>query len=270
MTARQYSVIRVCATLFLCAAAPAGARDDSGDWEVFERARLITHRHNDGDSFHVKLGKREAILRLYFVDAAETDASIPERLQEQAEYWDVDTKRALELGSDAGAFTADFLRAGFTVYTRWADARGRSEDPRYYAMIRVGDAYLSEALVRAGLARVYGQWAAPPDGRTARAFHAVLKAAEKAARRDRAGGWGGMRVSSQSHPVPPVEQTTRVLTRKLGVYSDETWPRFAGFLPPGTRIWVRDSVAADWVRIAVDTGDGTYRTLQCRREALGP
>jgi endonuclease YncB( thermonuclease family) len=254
--------------LFLCACAAGAGENDGGNWEVFERARLITHPHNDGDSFHAKLGKREAILRLYFVDAAETDDSIPERLREQADYWGVDTQRALEVAGEARAFTADFLRDGFTVYTRWADARGRSAAPRYFAMIRAGDTYLSEALVRAGLARVYGHWAAPPDGRTARAFHAALEAAEKAARRDRAGGWGGKRVSGRRHAVPPIEKKVLVLPKKLGVYTDGKWPRFAGFLPPGTRVWVREAVSDDMARIAVEAGDGTYRTLQCRREAL--
>ena len=49
----------------------------AGDWTIYEHCRLITNPSNDGDSFHVRVGRNHYIFRLYFVDAPETDTSFP-------------------------------------------------------------------------------------------------------------------------------------------------------------------------------------------------
>jgi endonuclease YncB( thermonuclease family) len=166
---------------------------------VLKNARLIPNRGNDGDSFHVEVGRREKVFRLYFVDAPETDDSIPGRLAEQAEYWGVDRARALALGREAKAFSENFLKKGFTVYTRWEDAMGRGDKKRYFAVIRVGETDLSEALVRAGLARRYGKAVETPDGKSPRAYRAVLATAEGEARRSGTGAWN----KPLFRPTPP-------------------------------------------------------------------
>ena len=181
--------------VFLGVAAAVALGADGEPWSVFKNATLISNPYNDGDSFHVRADGRHKILRLYFVDAAETDDSIPDRLAEQAAYWGVDDARALKLGAEAKAFSAAFMRKGFTVYTRGEDAMGRSDRKRYFAMIKVGDVYLSKALVRAGLARRYGQMVETPDGKSARAYKADLATTEREARRKKVGGWAGSKVS---------------------------------------------------------------------------
>jgi len=49
--------------------------------------QYVPHAHNDGDSFCVRCGAKEFIVRLYFVDAPETNLQYPERTREQAEYF---------------------------------------------------------------------------------------------------------------------------------------------------------------------------------------
>ncbi|MEM7395334.1 MAG: hypothetical protein AAF492_23630, partial [Verrucomicrobiota bacterium] len=107
-------------------------------WEVWERCTLYEDEYaNDGDSFKVR--KENAtyvyVLRLYFVDAPETEDSFPERVKEQADYWGITEKQALKLGKEASKFTKKFLSKPFTVYTRKEDARGRGKKNRYYCMI---------------------------------------------------------------------------------------------------------------------------------------
>jgi len=174
-----------------CLLLPALTAEAGKKWTVYENCRLVEHPGNDGDSFHVMANRKHYIFRLYFVDAPETDDSLKERLQEQADYWETDAATALRIGKEATEFTRDFLKYRFTVYTKRRDAKGRSSRPRYFAMVQVGDKYLSHALVRNGLARVYGKRDKLPDGASSRKHAANLKAAERMAKRDKLGVWAG-------------------------------------------------------------------------------
>lgn len=158
-------------------------------WSVYENCRLLKNNFNDGDSFHVKCGSSHRIFRLYFVDAPETAANYPDRVKDQAAYFRIDDKAALKVGKAAARFTGKFLSREFTVYTKQEDARGNSEIERCFAMIRVGDTWLSEELVSRGLARVYGFNTDLPDGFPARKYVADLKVLERAARRRKEGAW---------------------------------------------------------------------------------
>src|SRR5689334_22434868 len=108
-------------------------------WETLNDCKLIHSEANDGDSFHVQHNGHEYIFRLYFVDTPETEDDFPERVAEQATYFGVSHRRALELGRAAARFTARELGEHFTVVTRWDDARGRSKLPRNYAFIVTGE-----------------------------------------------------------------------------------------------------------------------------------
>jgi len=173
---------------FLAALPLAGAAGEK--WRVYENCTLVEdHKANDGDSFLVNCGKRSYLFRLYFVDAAETETSFPDRVQEQADYWEVPVSRVTAIGEEGKRFTAAFLKKPFTVYTHWEDARGRSDRNRYYAIVQSGRSLLSTELVRAGLARVYGSEADLPDGTTAREYWKDLRQTEIAARKAKAGAW---------------------------------------------------------------------------------
>jgi endonuclease YncB( thermonuclease family) len=170
----------------LMAALPATA----DRWFTYEECRLLKNDFNDGDSFHVRTKSNHVIFRLYFVDAAETSRQVPERVKEQAAYWDISEAQTLELGKQAVTFAEQFLKKGFTAYSKRHDARGQSKRPRYFAMVKADGAFLSVALVEQGLARVYGAPTELPDGTPSRRHWERLRAAERKARRMKRGAWG--------------------------------------------------------------------------------
>ena len=160
------------------------------DFEKLEQCHLIPNPANDGDSFHVRHEGKEFIFRLYLVDTPETEATFPERVQEQAAYFDLKPDEALRIGKIAQAFTHNKLAGKpFTVFTRWQDAKGASRLPRYYAHVVIEDKLLSELLVANGLARIFGMPANTPTGMTASAFNAHLRTLEAKAKADHLGGW---------------------------------------------------------------------------------
>ncbi|MFN2509469.1 MAG: hypothetical protein ABR589_11940, partial [Chthoniobacterales bacterium] len=77
----------ICATTLLQAREP---------WVVMKDCRLESDESNDADSFHIKAGGKKYIFRLYFVDAPETDAGFPERVEEQAKYFGITSAQALQ------------------------------------------------------------------------------------------------------------------------------------------------------------------------------
>src|ERR1044072_1636586 len=126
-----------------------GARD-SKDWIILENCRFILNPADDGDSFHVSVGTKEYIFRLYMVDAPETDALTPGRLVEQAKYFEITVPQAIEVGLAAKEFTRQKLSEPFTVFTRMSDAMCRSQLERFYAFVQTRDGDLGEQLVPQG------------------------------------------------------------------------------------------------------------------------
>ncbi|MFT5496446.1 MAG: endonuclease YncB(thermonuclease family) [Kiritimatiellia bacterium] len=175
--------------------------DDEKNWKTFEHCTLIENDSNDGDSFHVKYNKRSYIFRLYWTDAPETDNRYPDRVHEQAEYFGIDDTAALRIGKDAAHFSREKLKEPFTVFTTYEDARGASDKKRYYAMIKVGDTFLSESLVEAGLVRLKGFRPNPPGAVSDRTFTTRLMGLEKTARKEGRGGWATTKTDAPS-PVP--------------------------------------------------------------------
>jgi len=177
--------------LVLVCAVPidAGARE-SKDWIVLKNCRFILNPADDGDSFHVTVGTKEYIFRLYMVDAPETDALTPARLVEQAKYFGITVPQAIEVGEAAKQFTRQKLSEPFTVFTRMSDAMGRSKIERFYAFVQTREGDLGEQLVRNGLARNYGYRAVPPGLKNSRAELERLQQLEDEARAENIGGWG--------------------------------------------------------------------------------
>ena len=166
------------------------AREGSKDWIVLENCRLIVNPANDGDSFHVSVGEKEYLFRLYSVDAAETDAVNPARLVEQAKYFAITVPQAIEVGQAAKEFTREKLSEPFTIFTRMSDAMGRSKLERFYAFVQTKEGDLGEQLVRNGLARNYGFKAVPPGLKSSRQEVEKLQQFEDEAKREKIGGWG--------------------------------------------------------------------------------
>ena len=127
-----------------------------GKWVTMENCTLVPNASNDGDSFHVRVKRKEYIFRLYFVDSPETDATLADRLDEQAKYFGITVAQALQVGEMAKTFTVEKLSHPFTVYTCRQDALGRSKKERFYAIVQTGNQDLAEELVKNGLARIHG------------------------------------------------------------------------------------------------------------------
>jgi len=234
-----------------------------GRWWTYESCRLIPNKANDGDSFHVRTKSAHLIFRLYFADAPETDTSFPERIREQAEHWGIRAKDVPDLGARAARFTERFLRDGFTVYSKRDDARGRSRRDRFFAMVKVNDQWLSEALVQEGLARVYG--AVPsemPDGGSPRKFSADLRVAERSAKREGKGGWDMKRRPGREGP-DRIERRELILDRPVSVYSLGEAPRYLARLPQGTRVTVLGRESRFMARIRFESS-GDRLEGKCR------
>jgi endonuclease YncB( thermonuclease family) len=149
----------------------------------------VASKANDADSFHVRHGDKEYIFRLYFVDAAETSFEFQDRIADQATYFGMPADRVPELGWKARQATAEFLKAGFTVCTKWHVAQGRSNLPRFYAFVRAEGRDVGEWLVERGLARIYGTRTTTPEGVKSDAFRARLREIEDGAKARREGAW---------------------------------------------------------------------------------
>lgn len=156
-------------------------------FERFDGCRVEPDEWTDGDSFRVRVpdGRLETF-RLYFVDTTESRFR-GKRSDEQAAYFGVTRKQAIELGKVAKTFTARALAKPFTIYTRWRAVFGPS---RWYAIVVTADGHdLNELLVSAGLARIYGARTPLPDGRDSREYLARLREMEARAKAARRGGW---------------------------------------------------------------------------------
>ena len=179
----------ICARAAACVKPKPSAVPVPAEWTVYRHAKLVAGRYHDGDSFHLSTTSGDRIFRLYYVDAPETDEEFPERVAGQAKAFGVSPDRIPSLGRRATEFTEEFLRGECTVYTRMEDAEGRSRAPRVFAFVEANGRWLHEALVEAGLARVYGKSSDLPDGTAARVHWHRLDALEAAARKARAGAW---------------------------------------------------------------------------------
>ncbi|HMP96284.1 MAG TPA: ankyrin repeat domain-containing protein [Kiritimatiellia bacterium] len=156
-------------------------------WTVLENCRLLKRGGNDGDSFHVRHDGKEYIFRLYFVDAAETSLSFPQRVRDQEQYFGLNTSDTLKLGEAASKFATSLLASGpFTVVTQWEDARGNSRLPRHYAMVVTSLGDLDELLVKEGLVRRFGM---PVKTSLGERKQSVLRQLEQEAKRQQAGAW---------------------------------------------------------------------------------
>jgi DNA uptake protein ComE-like DNA-binding protein len=211
LTLRFSIFLRVSVSAFVAvavlgaSAVHVAARNVSKDWVVLENCRLITNPANDGDSFHVSVGAKEYLFRLYLVDAPETDARNPGRLIEQGKYFGITVPQAIEVGRAAKDFTQEKLSQPFTVFTHMSDAMGQSRLERFYAFVETKEGDLGEQLVRNGLARSYGFKAAPPGLTSSRIEIEKLQQFEDEAKREKIGGWGANAGRLNAHAqTPPV------------------------------------------------------------------
>ena len=192
------SASKIFMALLCLLAATTGLASGKKEWVKLADCRYVEDRYNDGDSFHVLSGTNEFIVRLYFVDAPETNLRYPERTREQSEYFGVTLDQTMKAGAEADKAVRGTLREPFGVWTRWASAAGRSKDHRYYGMVEVNGKDLGELLVSRGLARTKGVSVSLPRGEKARAEFDKLRQLESDAKTKRAGIW--------AHSAPPAQE----------------------------------------------------------------
>ena len=166
---------------------------DRKEWLTLTGCAYVAHHNNDGDSFHVRCGAEEFVVRLYFVDTPETNLTYGERTREQAAHFGATLDDTLKAGARARLLVRDTLRTPFVVLTRKAYAQGAAKDPRYYGMVQVNangkSTGLDEILVLAGLARVKGVAVNIPGGEKSRAHAQRLLLLEEHAKQKRRGLW---------------------------------------------------------------------------------
>lgn len=150
--------------------------------------RYVSNSINDGDSFMVKNRGTTYVFRLYWVDTPEAREDYPARVREQAEYFGISTEEVMQIGREAKLFTREFLKGqSLTLYTQWEDGQGTGQ--RYFAMVNSPQGSLVEALVRNGLARIYGYSKAWPEEPGLDTFRRRLWRLEKEAKQRGVGAW---------------------------------------------------------------------------------
>lgn len=175
-----------------------GRFETVGGFQWFGDCRLVDERGNDGDSFRVSVGGDEIVVRLYFVDAAESYVNPRgynrERLADQGEYFGgLGQGETVLLGQEAKKVVLGALGGGgFEVYTKWQRV---FDSERMYGFVRFTGGewegqYLSEVLVARGLARIHTTGADLPDGTSEGAFERRLGELEEGAKAGRVGAWG--------------------------------------------------------------------------------
>lgn len=177
----------------------------------YDDCEFVATQYADADSFCVRIREQEFVLRLYYVDAPESDERFPDRNAEQAQYFGITPAESLTAGKAARAFVSEFLAGkSFSVYTRWASALGSSKLPRYYAIIEVDGRGLAEVLVENGFARLHGTSVNYPDGTKAGAYITGLVVLEQTAKEQKVGAWANSRPQLASASIEEVAESQEV------------------------------------------------------------
>ena len=95
-----------------------GKAAERREWVTFTNCQYVATKDCDGDSFRVRCDTNEFLVRLYFVDAPETNLRYAERNREQAEHFGVTLDETVRAGVRVKEVTKELLREPFTVRTR--------------------------------------------------------------------------------------------------------------------------------------------------------
>ncbi|QQL43790.1 thermonuclease family protein [Sulfuriroseicoccus oceanibius] len=195
-TSKEAGMVASSSTVSINPGGVSSSASRKGDYDVLQSCRLVEHRRNDGDSFHIQTQDgQEHEIRLYYVDTPESyrHKHNGERIGHQAKYFKMaDDDEAVELGKEAKAFVLGLLRKNgeFSVLTKWEPV---FDSGRYFAFVEVEfdgqKRWLHEVLVEKGYARIYTQGAKMPDGTGVKQRKRALERIEEDARVYGAGGW---------------------------------------------------------------------------------
>ncbi|MEX2380824.1 MAG: hypothetical protein WD490_00420 [Opitutales bacterium] len=236
-------------------------------WTELDGVRLTENDSNDGDSFHARRNTTDYLFRLYYVDSTETDLRYEDRVQEQAEYFGVTIQEAMKGAAEAAEFVKNLLKdKGFTVYTRYEDARGSSTLKRYFAMVKIGDRWLCELLVENGHARIFGKPSDLPDGTPARIHWARLRKLESGAKDAHRGTWG---IASGKIAVDRLQPgQTITLPSRTAVFQIAPPHQLVGHLPEGWKVSVGAETRAGFREISFTSPGGADFTGEIQERGL--
>ena len=181
-------LIRIAVLMFVVASSNVSAAERK-QWQQLTQCRYVEKQYNDGDSFRVRCNDSEFVLRLYYVDAPETDLLNGARVGEQRAYFGVTIEDILATGERATMRVREILQEPFEVSTRWAVGGGRSKEPRFYGLVDVGGKRLIEVLLAEGLARTKGVVVNLPTGEKSKMYLERLRDLERQAKDQKMGAW---------------------------------------------------------------------------------
>lgn len=247
--------------------AAAGSCLRAAGWRTLEGTAYVENPANDGDSFHAKRNTRDYVLRLYFVDAPETDDRFPERLKEQADYFGVTVEQVVAGGVEAARRVEERIKdKKLEVHTRYEDARGAGRKKRYYAMVRVEERWISEWLVEQGLARVHGVGRDLPDGSSAQKQWNRLRKLEKEAKEAKRGLWG---VAAGTVVMKGLEDgATMILPAQTPIFGKDPPHRMVGQLPKGWEVKVGPKTRAGFREVTFTSPGGNEFTGEIQELSL--
>lgn len=180
-------VVKILVLALLCSSDVWAANPK--EWVRLTDCEYINDAYNDGDSFRVRCGKEDLVVRLYFVDAPESNFRHPERVREQSEHFGISLDETLHSGKQATVAVQEALQRPFVVWTRWASGGGQTKAPRFLSFVEAGEFDLAEMLLSSGLARNKGIVTKNPGGVSSKETLSRLDAMEQEARRERRGAW---------------------------------------------------------------------------------
>jgi len=172
-------------------------------YEVLNNCTLVDHKHNDGDSFHIKHTKGQSEIRLYFADTAESayktyggGENNGDRLDKQGKYFGgLNREQTAKLGQLGKERTMSLIKGKqFKVITKWQPVTNRQTEKRIHAFIILEkedtEYYLHELLTQEGLVRLSTWGGDLPDGTPWKKQKERLIAMENDAKKRKVGAWG--------------------------------------------------------------------------------
>ncbi len=172
------------------------------NYQVLENCTLVDHRHNDGDSFHIKHAKGQDEIRLYYADTAESEYKTygggennGDRLDKQGTYFGgLNRDQTAKIGQLGKKRTLNLLKGKkFKVITKWEPVTNRQSERRMHAFVIIEkedkEYYLHELLVDEGLVRLSTRGGNLPDGTNWKQQKERLQAMENNAKKRKVGAW---------------------------------------------------------------------------------
>lgn len=175
-------------------AEPSGPREVTPEFQRYVDVAFVDSRANEADTLRIRIGQKEEVFCLYFIDALEASWTHPQRIADQSRYFgNASREDIVATGEDAVRYVSQLLSTKpIEIRTRWESVPNMA---RYYALVIVetqpGErVYLADLLVQKGFARLNGVTThLPDDARDIETYIHELQGLARDARNQRRGIW---------------------------------------------------------------------------------